>query len=131
MIIEACECSFGQFEGKIIKNCQTIRSIRPGLTAAAPFLPGGEHGKFPGAVRTGLGQLLARFEEEEKPQAAACIVHGGTIMALLSRFGTEGKDYYDYQCGNGQGYCCLVEKNGKGEIRLSWIQPLQYSQDLF
>ena len=79
----------------------------------------------------GLGQLLARFEEEEKPQAAACIVHGGTIMALLSRFVTEGKDYYDYQCGNGQGYCCLVEKNGKGEIRLSWIQPLQYSQDLF
>lgn len=134
LIIEAFrECSFDQFEGKNYKELSDNPLYQAWIDSggALPF-PGGESMEsFRERCARGLGQLLARFEEEEKPQTTACIVHGGTIMALLSRFGTEGKDYYDYQCGNGQGYCCLVEKNGKGEIRLSWIQPLQYSQDLF
>lgn len=79
----------------------------------------------------GLEELLERAGEDAKEMTAACIVHGGTIMALLSRFGTEGRGYYDYRCGNGEGCRCLAEKNDKGEIRLLCIQPLQYSRDLF
>ena len=41
------------------------------------------------------------------------------------------KDYYDYQCGNGQGYCCLVEKTVKERSGFHGYSHLQYSQDLF
>ena len=55
-------------------------------------------------------------------------------MAMLERFGTEGGDYYSYQCGSGQGYRFVAggspEEIGKGEIELSCIQPLVFSQDL-
>ena len=41
---------------------------------------------------------------------AACIVHGGTIMAVLSEI--YGGGYYDYHCGNGDGYICNVTQKG-------------------
>jgi len=34
------------------------------------------------------------------------IVHGGTIMSLLSLYGR--KDYFDYQVSNGRGYVCRL-----------------------
>ena len=40
----------------------------------------------------------------------ACIVHGGTIMAVLSEI--YGGGYYDYHCGNGDGYICDVTDEG-------------------
>ena len=42
--------------------------------------------------------------------SAACIVHGGTIMAVLSEI--CGGDYYDYHCGNCEGYVCDVDFDG-------------------
>ncbi len=48
----------------------------------------------------------------------ALIVHGGTIMALLSSYGAG--DYFDYQCSCGGGYRCLLRFNEKGE---GWIVP--------
>lgn len=41
---------------------------------------------------------------------AACVVHGGTIMAVLSEI--YGGYYYDYHCGNGDGYICDVTEEG-------------------
>ena len=47
-----------------------------------------------------------------KPASVGMIVHGGTIMSLLSLYG--GKDYFDYQVSNGRGYVCrLTGVNGK------------------
>ena len=51
----------------------------------------------------------------KKELRAACVVHGGTIMALLERFGTEGGDYYSYQCGSGQGYRCVAGGQSGGD----------------
>ena len=42
-----------------------------------------------------------------KEITAAMVVHGGTIMSLLSFYG-EG-DYFDYQTANGSGYSCRLE----------------------
>lgn len=127
------ECDFGLFEGKNYKELSGSPQYQAWIDSggALPF-PGGESmDGFRERCAGGLERLLAAFVEERGELTAACVVHGGTIMALLSRFGTQGKGYYDYQCGNGRGYCCLTEKNDKGEISLSCIQPLQYSQDLF
>lgn len=49
------------------------------------------------------------------------IVHGGTIMALLSSYG--GGAYFDYQVPNGGGYQCCLTFNNKG-IRITDIHAL-------
>ena len=40
--------------------------------------------------------------ELEKSIDIVCVVHGGTIMALLC--GLTGKNYFDFQIGNLEGY---------------------------
>lgn len=61
---------------------------------------------------TGLQQAQTNSGTENKkgPVRAAAIVHGGTIMALLSSYGTRGcqKGYFDYQAANGRGYLCQI-----------------------
>jgi len=45
------------------------------------------------------------------------VVHGGSIMAVLSTL--AGGDYFDYQVGNGCGYCCeLSSGTGKNELKI-------------
>ena len=65
---------------------------------------------------------------------AAAVVHGGTIMALLSSYGTG--DYFDYQCPNGEGYFVQVhfrkEKNGAvldDSIRIDHIKRLETKEN--
>ena len=51
-------------------------------------------------------------QKEKNPVIVGIIVHGGTIMSLLSLYG--GKDYFDYQVSNGRGYVCrLTGVNGR------------------
>lgn len=53
--------------------------------------------------------------KEEGHKTIGMIVHGGTIMALLSRYGKG--DYFEYQTANGRGYICTVkDMNTKPEI---------------
>ncbi|MBR3243744.1 MAG: histidine phosphatase family protein [Parasporobacterium sp.] len=42
---------------------------------------------------------------DEKP-VTVFVIHGGTIMAILSRLGTPGRGYYDWYIKNGLGYLC-------------------------
>ena len=39
---------------------------------------------------------------------AAFVVHGGSIMALLSAYNCGG--YFDFQCANGEGFVCEIER---------------------
>ena len=66
---------------RIILNCRKIQIIRHGSKAMAP----------------------CHFREEI---TAGAVVHGGTIMAILSSF--YGGDYFDHQVKNGGGYRCLL-----------------------
>ena len=45
-------------------------------------------------------------QKAKNPVLVGMIVHGGTIMSLLSLYG--GKDYFDYQVPNGRGYVCRL-----------------------
>ncbi len=44
-----------------------------------------------------------------KENNIAFVVHGGTIMAILSQLG--GYNYFDYIADNGKGYICSFENN--------------------
>ncbi len=46
-------------------------------------------------------------EIEKRIVRVGLIVHGGTIMALLSSHGKN--EYFDYQAANGRGYLCSME----------------------
>lgn len=51
-----------------------------------------------------LSQVVGR--NAKKPVSVGMIVHGGTIMSLLSLY--SGSDYFHYQASNGRGYVCRV-----------------------
>ncbi|MGN0364215.1 MAG: histidine phosphatase family protein [Bilifractor sp.] len=54
---------------------------------------------------------------------AAIVAHGGTIMAILERFGVPHRGYFDWHVDNGCGFLVAME-NKDGEIRLSIVQSL-------
>ena len=50
-------------------------------------------------------------EDEEPDLYVSAVVHGGTIMAILSEL--TGRDYYDFQVKNGEGYRMRLEVSVK------------------
>lgn len=75
-----------------------------------------------GFVRMWEYLCRAAGEKAGTPVTAGLVVHGGTIMALLSRYGKGS--YFDYQVSNGNGYICQMEKSG-GAFRMTEIKGLQ------
>ena len=57
---------------------------------------------------------------------AAFVVHGGTIMAVLSAFSQTGGDFYDWQISNGSGYSAIAEEESwrQGKKQLTEIEKL-------
>ena len=96
------EMDFGLFEGKTNEDLLEQPFYQQWLAAGRADFPQGETMEgFAGRCRQAFVSALAGLEEDKK---AAFVVHGGVIMALLACF--AGGDFYDYLCGNGQGYLC-------------------------
>lgn len=69
------------------------------------------------SAETTLSAENAASAEKSVP-VAAFVVHGGTIMAVLSQFGVPKKGYFDWQVKNGEGFVAdLVRDNGKIVLR--------------
>ena len=47
-------------------------------------------------------------------QEIALVVHGGTIMYLMEMYAGEGKNFYDYQIGNGEYFSLTVSTDFRG-----------------
>lgn len=73
-----------------------------------------------GLAKIPEGESFAEFSERccsafvniiknTKSENIAFVVHGGTIMAILSQLG--GYNYFDYIAENGKGYICSFENN--------------------
>lgn len=128
IIPEWTEMDFGDFEGKNyqeLKNDAAYQSWIDSL-GTLPF-PGGESREmFVRRCGQGFEKMLILLEEqlkkaEKEPMTAVLIVHGGTIMSVLSSYGGGG--YFDYQVKSAQGYVCTLQR-GKADIRLINIEPL-------
>lgn len=129
------EMDFGAFEGKNYEELKEDERYQKWIDSNGllPFPEGESREGFISRCEKGFRGMLEEIEgteevrETEKEEAAemcemkrtevtdkniGMIVHGGTIMALLSRYG--GGSYFDYQTANGNGYICtLTEENGK------------------
>ncbi len=126
LIDEWREIDFGRFEGKNYRELSGDKDYQAWLDSngALPFPEGESREAFVLRCRKGL-QRLSRFAAGDKgrPTMVIAVVHGGTIMALLSSFGNG--EYYDYQCRNGEGYRCRLEVNSAGEVRLEPAEKLE------
>lgn len=114
LIPEWTEIDFGAFEGKNFLELRGDKRYQAWIDSGGilPFPEGESREAFTARCRRGLYRMfeeLAQFTSEYCPESgypvtAAVIVHGGTIMALLSLFGSDS--YFDYQVENGNGYVC-------------------------
>lgn len=129
------EMDFGRFEYKNWKELKDDADYQAWIDGGgAGAFPGGESREaFIERCMRGFCRMcgiLRAMEEERKPFQesvgeeagrlfreptgeearyirAGLIVHGGTIMALLSSYGE--REYFDCQCANGGGYLCRLE----------------------
>lgn len=117
-----CEMDFGSFEGKNYQELNGDEDYQNWIDSGGtlPF-PGGESREtFILRCKRGFKQALTFLCEHHLTQMAgaraAAVVHGGTIMALLSSYGAG--DYFDYQCPNGEGYTVQVHfrRDGGGTV---------------
>ena len=139
------ECDFGEFENKNYKelsgNVDYQRWIDSG--GRLPF-PGGESMSsfqervcraFDRVVRERTEYLCGetgrtgKASEEAQDRSisgtsgdpvirAAMVVHGGTIMAVLEKYGYPRKSYFEWHVGNGDGFLLSVRETGD-DLRLS------------
>ena len=132
IIEELSECDFGEFENKNYKELSGNQDYQRWIDSngTLPF-PGGEsREQFIRRSMEGFDRMMydilkrseknTGIQNDTDPQylksncgteiPVVAVVHGGTIMAVLSSL--TGGEYFDFQVKNGEGY----------ETVLEWIQ---------
>lgn len=120
------ECSFGEFEYKNYHELNGNREYQAWIDSGGTIgFPGGEN------QREFCDRVQKTFEkcilDEIIPRAQKCVkktglpdtvpeewqmamvVHGGTIMAILSQWAVPHKDYFHWQVKNGCGYLVSLD----------------------
>ena len=131
LIPEWTEMDFGTFEGHNYKelsgNPDYQRWIDSGGTL--PFPEGESREAFIRRSVAGCEKMMqclkngCKTATEFESQNISAVVHGGTIMALLSHF--LGGEYFDYQVKCGQGYSGrLVFRSGEENPEWKDFRPL-------
>jgi len=107
------EIDFGRFEYKNYEELKNDTQYQEWINSGGMMdFPGGESRKnFILRCKSGFIRMyhklgLAAGQNPAKPVHVGMIVHGGTIMSLLSLYCWG--DYFDYQVPNGRGYLCRL-----------------------
>ena len=102
------ECDFGDFEEKnyaeLRGNLQYQKWIDSGGTM--PFPNGESPTDFRARCCDGFRAIVNKFSDAE---SIAFVVHGGTIMAILSQFALPHRDYFDWMTDNAHGWLCTFD----------------------
>ena len=116
------EMDFGRFEGKNYKELCGDPDYQKWIDSngTLPFPEGESREQFLARCMQGFDRMIDKvmrlsagfFDEGEKKGAepeltATAVVHGGTIMAVLSTL--TGSAYFDFQVENGQGYETVIK----------------------
>ncbi len=117
------EMDFGAFDGKSWREMEGDMSYRAWVDAGCePPCPDGEDRA--GFVRRCTAAFLEILEEERARGAeeVCFVVHGGTIMAVLSTLAAPARDYFDWKVAFCGGY--LLEDNPGGERPLRVVESI-------
>lgn len=112
------EMDFGLFEGKNYTELEGDRKYQAWIDSngTLPFPEGESREEFILRSVKGLEEMAGRLKKMREKDGVyrrhvSAIVHGGTIMSLLSSY-CKG-DYFDYQIPAADGYSCrLIEHRG-------------------
>lgn len=104
LVPELRECDFGAFENKNYAELNGDPAYQAWIDSGGtlPFPEGESMEAFRARCREGFQRIAG--EIRGTALRAAAVVHGGTIMAVLERFGCPKRAYFDYQVKNGCGY---------------------------
>lgn len=112
------EMDFGDFEGKNYQDLQEDPRYQKWIDSngTLPFPNGESRENFIKRSKQGLYAMCKELSKtvrsaDMKHVVIGMIVHGGTIMALLSSF--YGGEYFDHQTANGKGYGCKLCCDGE------------------
>lgn len=121
VIPEWKEIDFGDFEGKNYQELKGNPSYQQWINSGGkrPFPKGESRQVFIRRCMKGLRRVFyVAWDEQQKIDKKKCVVaavvHGGTVMALLSQL-TDG-EYFDFQLNNGESATLLFQ----GENMISW-----------
>lgn len=109
VIDELRETDFGRFEGRNFSELADDREYQKWIESGGDdAFPGGEsRAQANERIMQGFEKLLSLSEE---CKSISAIVHGGTIMGILSQL-FEG-EYYSYHVENCEGYTFDLSSNG-------------------
>lgn len=126
---EWAEMDFGRFEYKNYEELKDDPAYQQWIDSGGmSAFPGGESREaFVRRCGVGFRKMFGVLQEappdnqggnSAEPVRAAAIVHGGTIMALLSSYakGDCQKGYFDYQTANGRGYLCRIGQRNRNTV---------------
>lgn len=95
------EMDFGDFENRSADEMEDDPAYRAWVegNCIGPCPNGEQIAGFAARVRAAF---IEAVRAEQNAKEAVFVVHGGTIMAILSGFSGAQRSYYDWFCGN----CC-------------------------
>ena len=99
------ECDFGAFENKNYEELSGDPAYQEWIDSNGTMpVPGGESMEgFQKRCREQFARILEACLEESV-ELGAFVVHGGTIMSILSGFSKVPGDYFSWQVKNGEGF---------------------------
>lgn len=137
IIEEWREMDFGIFEGKNYQELNGDPDYQAWIDSngVLPFPEGESRDAFQSRTILGMEKMFQKMlfieaeadkgmensnenKQVQPMEKVACVVHGGTIMAILSH--DSGEDYFSFQCKNGEGYRCIYEIKGTKRRLLSY-----------
>ena len=108
VVEEMREMDFGIFENKSHDDMKHDSEYKTWLsTMCEGPVPNGENKESFTSRCTDAFLTIARgWKPAEEAEPAVFVVHGGTIMAILSRLVKSDRQYYQWYTENGHGYLC-------------------------
>lgn len=105
------ECDFGIFENKNYQELSDHPAYQAWIDSngTLPFPEGESMEEFRERCCKGFEACMENILKN-KFQQVALVVHGGTIMSIMSRYGLPVRDYFSWQLKNGEYYELSVEK---------------------
>ena len=109
-IVDLREADFGIFEGKTYAQLASDPNYQAWIASAGALPPpGGEDAaQFSNRCVASFHSVLDELARDNIAHAS-CVIHGGSIMSIMSALASPKRHYYDWQVDN----CCgfIVEAN--------------------
>lgn len=105
------ECDFGIFENKNYQELSCVKAYQEWIDSNGllPFPEGESADQFRKRCAGGFESCIQDAFFYERKQVGM-VVHGGTIMSILSYFARPAGEYFKWQIGNGEYYVLHIEE---------------------